>query len=124
MLDLAKARAELTSKSLLDIERETAVTWAGRAAACLDLAHESETRQGRSVRLRESENYRQEAIEHAAMTEDIPFLQSIIAEIDAHKTRSEQQHVLPARGARPLRDRLVGAKPAKGKPEVGRARRT
>lgn len=113
MLDLAAAREELLSKSLLDIERATAITWAGRAAACLDLAHENETRQGRSVRLREAENYRQEAIEHAAMTEDIPFLQAIIAEIDAHKTRSEQQHIVPARGARPLRERFTKARGVK-----------
>ena len=111
MLDLAKARQELTSKSLLDIERATAETWASRAAVCLDLAHEAETRQGKQVRLREAETYRQEAIEHAAMTEDIPVLQSILAEIDAHKTRREQAHSpLPdeksgPRGARPLRRR-------------------
>jgi hypothetical protein len=104
MLDLAKARQELATKTILDIERETALTWAGRAAACLDLAHESETRQGKQVRLREAENYRQEAIEHAAMTEDLGFLQDLIAEIDAHKTRQEQRHAEPEdRGERPPR---------------------
>lgn len=106
MLDLAKAREELLSKTLLDIEHATALTWAARAAACLDLAHEAETRQGRQVRLMEAENYRQEALEHAAMTEDIPFLQSILKEIDAHKTRREQEHPLPPRGERPSRGRL------------------
>jgi len=109
MLDLAKAREELLSKSLLDIERATAITWASRAAACLDLAHEAETRQDRSLRLREAENYRQEALEHAAMTEDIPFLQQVLAEIDAHKLASEQSHASSAsargRGARPTRSR-------------------
>lgn len=103
MLDLAKARDELATKSLLDIERDTALTWAARAAACLDLAHEAETRQERQVRLREAENYRQEALEHAAMTEDIPFLQQVIAEIDAHKTRAEQQHPVAAGPPRPKR---------------------
>lgn len=120
MLDLAAARKELLSKSLLDIERATAITWAGRAAACLDLAHEADTRQGRTIRLREAENYRQEAIEHAAMTEDIPFLQAILAQIDAHKTRQEQQHVVPGRGARPLRDRLAKRQPAPGPQSAGR----
>lgn len=102
-LDLAKAREELLSKTILDIERATAITWASRAAACLDLAHEAETRQGRQVRLTEAENYRQEAIEHAAMTEDLDFLQAILAGIDAHKTRKEQAHPLPGtlRGERP-----------------------
>ncbi|MEK6975811.1 MAG: hypothetical protein AABY18_05665 [Candidatus Thermoplasmatota archaeon] len=115
MLDLAAARAELLSKSLLDIERATAITWAGRAAACLDLAYEAETRQGRSVRLRESENYRQEAIEHAAMTEDIPFLQSILVAIDAHKAQGEQRQAVPARGARPIRNRVAGKRIRTGK---------
>lgn len=111
MLDLAKAREELLSKSLLDIERATAITWASRAAACLDLAHEAETRQDRSLRLREAENYRQEALEHAAMTEDIPFLQQVLAEIDAHKLASEQSHA----SASAARGR--GARPTRGRPE-------
>lgn len=119
MLDLGKARAELLSKSLLEIERATAITWASRAAACLDLAHEAETRQEKQVRLREAENYRQEALEHAAMTEDIPFLQAILAEIDAHKTRQEQMHAGPKRGARPLRDRSPRARQDTLKHEAG-----
>ena len=102
-LDLPKAREELQSKTLLDIERATAITWASRAAACLDLAHEAETRQGRQVRLTEAENYRQEAIEHAAMTEDIAFLQAILSAVDSHRTRQEQRRPLPGalRGVRP-----------------------
>lgn len=90
MLDLAAARKELQSKTLLDIERATALTWAGRAAACLDLAHEAGDPKLRLRRLTEAENYRQEAIEHAAMTEDIPFLQSLLAEIGAHQKRMPQ----------------------------------
>ncbi len=114
-LDLAKAREELLSKTILDIERATAITWAGRAAACFDLAHEAETRQGRQVRLMEAENYRQEALEHAAMTEDIPFLQGILQEVDAHKTRREQQHPLPGagRGERPAGGRTARSRPLK-----------
>lgn len=88
MLDLAAARKELQSKTLLDIERATALTWAGRAAACLDLAHEADDPRLRMRRLTEAENYRQEAIEHAAMTEDIPFLQDVVAQIRKHQKPS------------------------------------
>ena len=127
-LDLAKAREELLSKTILDIERATAITWASRAAACLDLAHEAQTRQGRQVRLTEAENYRQEAIEHAAMTEDIPFLQGVLSAIDSHKTRQEQAHPLPGharaeRGERPVPGRTARAerlKPAAGASPAGR----
>ena len=109
-LDLAKAREELLSKTILDIERATAITWASRAAACLDLAHEAETRQGRQVRLTEAENYRQEAIEHAAMTEDIAFLQGVLSAIDSHKTRQEQAHPLPGHGRPERGERPAGRK--------------
>lgn len=84
MLDVEAARKELQEKSLLAIERATAITWASRAAACLDLAADAQTEEERTARLRESENYRQEALEHAAMTEDIPFLQAILAELNEH----------------------------------------
>lgn len=84
MLDVAKARKELLDKTLLDIERATAITWASRAAASLDLAKESRTLADRTRWLREAENYRQEALEHAAMTEDIPFLQAILEELGQH----------------------------------------
>lgn len=85
MLDLAAARKELQSKTLLDIERATALTWAGRAAACLDLAHEAVDPKLQMQRRMEAENYRQEAIEHAAMTEDIPFLQDVVTQIRKHQ---------------------------------------
>lgn len=88
MLDVAAARKELESKTLLDIERATADTWAGRAAACYDLAHDAKDDATRTRRLEEAMNYRQEAIEHAAMTEDIPFLQGLITEIRKHQRTS------------------------------------
>lgn len=123
MLDLAKAREELRTTTILEIEKATAITWAGRAAACFDLAHEAETRQGRQVRLMEAENYRQEALEHAAMTEDIPFLQSILREVDAHRSRKEQEHPLPGtlRGERPARGPVhKTSKPTAGASPGGR----
>jgi hypothetical protein len=88
MLDIASARKELQSKTLLDIERATALTWGARAAACLDLAAETRDETGRTQRLQEAQNYRQEALEHAAMTEDFQFLRELVQEIGAHQKRA------------------------------------
>jgi hypothetical protein len=89
MLDVAKARSELRKKSLLEIERATAITWGSRAAACYDLAGETKEEATRSARLQEAMNYRQEAIEHAAMTEDLKFLKDILAAIRVHQKKAK-----------------------------------
>lgn len=70
MLDLEKAMKELREKSILDIERATALTWGGRALASYHLSRESSTPLERLQRFYEGENYRQEAMEHASMAED------------------------------------------------------
>lgn len=95
MLDVATARKELLDKSLLDIERATAITWGSRAAASMDLAKQTKTVGERNRRLREAENYRQEALEHAAMTEDIPFLRKLIKELDKHHGTLDEDVVPP-----------------------------
>lgn len=86
MLDVETARKELLKTSLLQIEKKTALTWASRAAAALDLAAEAKTARKRTQWLRDAENYRQEGLEHAAMTEDVKFLTAIIAAIRAHRS--------------------------------------
>jgi len=104
MLDVASARKELEEKSLLEIERATATTWAARAAACYDLARDAKDAAGRTARLEEAQNYRQEALEHAAMTEDIPFLRSILKEIQRHQEPADSADaVRPATGRPPRR---------------------
>lgn len=82
ILDLDEHRKELKENTMLDIERDTAKTWGGRAVAAYSLANEA-TGEDRVNWLRDAENYRQESIEHAAMTEDIELLQNIIREIDS-----------------------------------------
>jgi hypothetical protein len=90
MLDLESAKKELKTKSLLDIERATAKTWAARAAACYELATEAKSRDQRVKRLEEAMNYRQEALEHAAMTEDLPFIEEILLDLKDYAKNAEQ----------------------------------
>lgn len=69
-LDLEKARDELAGKSMVEIERATALTWGGRAVASFQCSLEAKSIHDRFKCFYEGENYRQEALEHAAMTED------------------------------------------------------
>lgn len=85
LLDVAAARKELLAKSLGDIEHDTALTWGARAAACLDLAKDA-IGEERTKWLRDAENYRQEALEHAAMTEDFDFLKQVVKAIASHRS--------------------------------------
>jgi hypothetical protein len=98
-LDVAAARQELQTKTLLDIERATARTWGARACACYDLAHEARDAGAKSRRLEEAQNYWQEALEHAAMTEDIRFLQELLSEMDGHRKAQLKPQVGRTAGA-------------------------
>ena len=80
-LDAEAGRVESTEKSLLDIEQATAKTWGGRAAAAYQLAAESSGEE-RVRWLSDAENYRQESLEHAAMTEDLEFLTAVLADLN------------------------------------------
>lgn len=90
LLDLEKARKELESKGLLAIERETALTWGGRAAASYGFVLEEEDHAERMRCFWEGETYRAEAIEHAAMTEDARFVEQITAEVETHRARARE----------------------------------
>jgi hypothetical protein len=87
-LDVEKGLEELRSKQMIDIERATAITWGGRAAASFRLALEAD-KLGQQVRhLYEGENYRQEALEHAAMTEDLEFFERVAREIEEYRKKA------------------------------------
>jgi hypothetical protein len=92
LLDLPKARRELDEKDLLTIERETAITWGGRAAASYECAlDEAGGDQAEAMRcFWEGETYRAEALEHAAMTEDPALLDEIRREIEAHRSQARE----------------------------------
>lgn len=89
VLDVEKGIAELKTKSMVDIERATAQTWGGRAAASYQLAMQSDGMAGRFRHFYEGENYRQEALEHASMAEDRgQLLMQVHDEIDAHRRKA------------------------------------
>lgn len=75
------ARSELEKKTLLDIEEETARTWGERAAAAFQIASEK-TGEERTRWVMDAENYRQESLEHAAMTGDMEFIGKIMKDLD------------------------------------------
>ncbi len=80
LLDVDAATKELSKKSLNQIERETALTWGARAAAAYTNAGRTQGTT-REHWLRDAENYRQESLEHAAMTDDMGLLTSLISEL-------------------------------------------
>jgi len=63
---LEDARAEVREKSHLKIEEDTAWRWAARSVACHELWRET----GEESWLKAAEDYRHEAIEHAAFSWD------------------------------------------------------
>lgn len=90
VLKMDEARQELQEKTMMDIERATAIKWGGRAVAAYSLAGES-TGEERTDWLRDAENYRQESLEHAAMTEDMEFLAQVIRDIDGVRDGSTRR---------------------------------
>lgn len=90
LLDLPKARKELETKDLLTIERETALTWGGRAAASYGFVLEEGDHAERMRCFWEAETYRGEAVEHAAMTEDSRFVERLTTEIEGHRAKARE----------------------------------
>ncbi len=89
MLDVEKALEELKAKSMAEIERATAMTWGARAVASYRLAAEAKGLAERFRHVYEGENYRQEAFEHASMTEDRgKLLLEIREEVDRDRRRA------------------------------------
>lgn len=91
VLDVDKGLAELRTKTLAEIERATALTWGGRAAASFELATQADGMAERFRHFYEGENYRQEALEHAAMAEDgAKLLIQIHDEVDGYRHRAAE----------------------------------
>lgn len=73
------AVTELHHKTIEDVQRETATTWAGRAAAAYHLYVQS----GQLRFLLDAEEYHHEALEHAALVENDP---GVIAQVRHYLT--------------------------------------
>jgi hypothetical protein len=65
-LDIKTSLAEIQQKSLTEIQRETAEKWCARSLAAYMLFHEH----GDTTWYLDAEEYRHEALEHAALIED------------------------------------------------------
>lgn len=90
MLNVETARSELKAKSMIDIEKATALTWGARAAASYDLCLEERDSWAAVQRFYEAENYRQEALEHAAMVENDAFLDGVRSEVEDHRIKARK----------------------------------
>jgi len=69
-LKIDKAKEELKEKSYLEIQKQTAWTWASRAAASYELAIAEKDLHRKVSIFQVAEEYHHEAIEHAALYED------------------------------------------------------
>lgn len=70
MIDLEEARKEITSKTLDQIQRETAYKWASRALAAKEMFDQQQF-------MLDYNEYLHEALEHAALVEDESFFLEI-----------------------------------------------
>ena len=67
--DIQAALTEVQTKTHVQIERETAYKWASRAIACYILTQQADDQDPLRWFL-DAEDFRHEAVEHAAMSED------------------------------------------------------
>lgn len=88
-LDLDKGDKDVSEKSLADIQRETAWTWASRAAAC----YEKLAKTGDWKWKTDAEEYRHEAVEHAALIGDSHphVLEEIHKSLEKYRNASQEE---------------------------------
>jgi hypothetical protein len=89
MLDLEKARKELSEKNLNDIQKETAVTWASRAAVSFENCLQSDGIK-KVTCFAVGEEYLHEALEHAALVEGEDVLSQIKQEVLPYQEKAAQ----------------------------------
>lgn len=110
LLDVEKALKELESTTMAEIEHTTALTWGARAVASFQMCSRAGDWESRFRHFCEGENYRQEALEHAAMGDGwqslLPALDTEIneargaAETAMQFAKPRQPQASPHRGAR------------------------
>jgi hypothetical protein len=88
-LNLQKAKDELKEKSYLEIQKQTAWTWASRGAASYDLAIEEKDLSRKVAIFSVAEEYYHEAVEHAALYEDGgDLLKEVDKELEPYRERA------------------------------------
>jgi len=89
MLKVKEAKEELSQTSYLEIQKQTAIKWASRAAASYDLALEEKDLSRKIAVFMVAEEYHHEAIEHAALYEDGgALLTQVDKELDQYRERA------------------------------------
>lgn len=89
MLKVAEAKEELSKKSYLEIQKETAWKWASRAAASYELAIEEKDVHRKMAIFHVASEFHHEACEHAALYEDKgKLLAEIEKELESHSDRA------------------------------------
>lgn len=90
VLDVEKALKELATTSIAEIEHSTALTWGARAVASFQLCAQATEWRARFQYFCDGENYRQEALEHAATATDWQQLMPVLdAEINKSRANAE-----------------------------------
>lgn len=69
-LDITEALKEVQEKNESEIEYDTAVTWAKRAAACYSTADKAKTEEEMVHWLRKGDDFLHESLEHASLVKD------------------------------------------------------
>lgn len=76
-LTVDEARKEVQDKTTEDINKETAYKWASRAIACYEFADQSPENDEKNEWALRAEDFRHEALEHAALVGDASFAKEI-----------------------------------------------
>lgn len=88
-LDLKKGSKDITEKTLAEIQEDTAWTWASRAAACYEKLKETGDWKWKT----DAEEYRHEAVEHAALIGDThpTVLQEIHDALEEYRKEAQKE---------------------------------
>jgi hypothetical protein len=88
-LNLEKGAKDISSKTLAQIQEDTAWTWASRAAACYEKLKETGDWKWKT----DAEEYRHEAVEHAALIGDTrpTVLQEIHDALEKYRTKAQKE---------------------------------
>src|SRR5580698_1313538 len=89
MLDLDKAREELKNKNLDQIQKETAITWASRAAVSYENCVAA-SGIAKMAYFALGEEYFHEALEHAALVESEDVISQVKKELVPYQERAAQ----------------------------------
>jgi len=90
-LKIDKAKKELKEKSYLEIQKDTAWTWASRAAVSYELAIDEKDIHRKVSIFQVAEEYHHEAIEHAALYEDGgKLLSKVDRELESYRDRATE----------------------------------